>query len=164
MDNKILKDELPSLELALDEIMMKGAERLKIAYFKFGILLEERANNIGINSIYFNKDLIHINNRPVKEHTRIRRQDLINVYPKIECETALQIFAEYNTIYKSPFFDRMKNPYDGFVGIIFNDNELRFEHIGFSMEFKIYKANLKKEELESELSNFSAKMEKKIKI
>ena len=164
MDNKILKDDLPSLELALEEIMMKGAERLKVAYFNFGILLEEQANNIGINSIYFNKDLIHINKRPVKEHTKIRRQDLLNVYPEIKCEEALNIFAAYNAIYESPFFNRMKNPYDGFVGLMFYDNELRFEDTNLSIEFKKYKACIKKEELENELSNSSEKLEKKIKI
>lgn len=164
-DNEKLKANLSSLELALEEIMVKGAEGLKTAYLNFAILLEEKANNIGIKSIYFNKALMTINNRPVKENVTIRRQDLISVYPEIECEAALKIFAEYNIIYESPFFERMKKPYDSWVGIMLYDNELKFENTELSMEFKTYKANIKKEELENELQNNDSKVDnKKLKI
>jgi hypothetical protein len=158
-------DNLSSLETKLEEILTKGAKTLKIEYFNFAIRLEEQAKNIGIDSVYFHKSLMKLNNRPIDENVKIRKQDLLNVYPEIKCEQGLKLFAEYNVIYHSSFFERMKTPYDGFVGIMYEYNKANFEHDDLSMEFKQYKASLKKAELECELDSINKEIkDKKLKI
>jgi hypothetical protein len=162
--NQTSKEILLALESDLEKIMVKGSEELKKAYFQFAMLVEKEAKSIGIHSLNFRKDLMRINNRPVEENVTIRKQDLLSVYPEIECEPAMKLFEAYNAIYKSSFFERMKAPYQGFVGLRFNDNEVRFENVDLIMEFKTYKAEMMMEQLTKDLSIENKKEEKKLKI
>jgi hypothetical protein len=158
-------NNLSLLANKLEDILTLGAQTLKIEYFNYAIALEEQAKNIGIKAISFQRHSMIINNRPISESVTIRRQDLLNVYPEVKVDEGLKLFSDYNVIYQSSFFDRMKKPYDGFVGIMFDGNEAKFEHNDLTMEFKIYKANLKKEELECELFNINQEVkDKKLKI
>lgn len=164
MDNSELKENVSALEVQLEKILKEGCANLKTLYFDFAIMLEEKADAIGLHTIYFTKDLMKINNKPGKEITDIKEKDLIRFYPKVKTAQALEIFKEYNFLYHNSFFESLQHPYDGFVGIMFSHNEVRFENLELTHEFELYKINLRKKQLEQELPNEKQEQIQKNKI
>jgi hypothetical protein len=164
MDFTQLKQTMSSFETDLENFLVEGSINLKYLYFELAIMIEEQAEDIGLYRFYIREDGVRINNMKGRERLDIEEQDLAALCPNIKHKETIKIIKECALIYKSPFFNKIKVTHDRGIGIIIYENELRFEHIPLTAEFKLYKANKRKVEMEKELSNDNNKVERKIKI